>query len=71
MFTMTDTTAGTQRFAADNSQHIEIGRGTPSAELSVNGKAILTGRVLAQSVAAPSSMARIVGSRSSRSSVER
>jgi hypothetical protein len=61
-FTITDNTASTQRFASDNSTHIELGHGTPSGELTVNGKSVLTGAVLSQKVAASQSMVRAVGS---------
>jgi hypothetical protein len=61
-FVMTDATTGTQRFAVNNSQQTELGSATPSAELSVNGRSILSGSVLAQGVVAPAAMPRITGS---------
>jgi hypothetical protein len=60
-FVMTDTTTSTQRFAVDNSHNTELGSATPASEMSVNGKAILSGAVLAQSVVASSAMPRITG----------
>lgn len=60
-FTISDNTAGVQRFAVDNSQHTELGDATPSVELSVNGNSILNGALLAQKVAAPASMPRTLG----------
>jgi hypothetical protein len=61
-FAMTDTTSNTQRFAVSNAQQTELGSATPSAELSVNGRSILNGSVLAQAVVAPVAMPRITGS---------
>lgn len=61
-FHLTDNTAGSQRFAADNSGNTELGTATPSSKLSVNGHSVLSGTALAQSTAAPTSMPRITGS---------
>jgi hypothetical protein len=61
-FVMTDTTTGVQLLAVSNSQQTELGSATPSAELSVNGRSILNGAVLAQGVVAPAAMPRITGS---------
>jgi hypothetical protein len=61
-FHIADNTAGSQRFAVDNSGNTELGTATPSSKLSVNGHSVLSGTMLAQSTAAPASMPRITGS---------
>jgi hypothetical protein len=63
-FAITDSTAGVQRFAVNNSGNTELGSGTPSGPLSINGHPVLSGAVLAQMTAAPASMPRITGSAS-------
>jgi hypothetical protein len=61
-FQINDATAGSQRFAIDNSKNAEIGSATPVAPLSVSGRPIFNGSTLSQSVALPQSMPRITGS---------
>lgn len=61
-FSITDTTAGAQRLAVDNSLNTEFGGATPSSSLSLAGRPLLSGANLAQNVAAPPSMPRITGS---------
>jgi hypothetical protein len=60
-FSLSDSTANTQRMAIDNSANVELGTATPVSSLSVSGHPILNGSVLAQSTAAPQAMARVTG----------
>ncbi|WP_213805766.1 hypothetical protein [Granulicella sp. dw_53] len=61
-FNITDSTAGTQRLAIDYSANVEVGPATPSAPLSVGGRATLNGANLAQSIVLPPGLPRITGS---------
>lgn len=47
--------------AVDNSQQTEFGSGTPSGSVSFQGKPLLSGSSLGQSVAAPVSVTRVTG----------
>ncbi len=60
--TWTDVTAGTQRLAADNSANVNLGVGTPSAQLSVNGNAVMGSSGLAENTVDSVSLTRYVGS---------
>lgn len=61
-FVLSDSTAGTQRLAIDNSANVELGTSTPSAALTVAGKSTLSGSDLAQQIASPPAMTRVTGS---------
>jgi hypothetical protein len=62
-FQLTDSSVNVQRLQFDNSGSTEIGSGTPSGALSVNGKAVLDRQNVApvQQSARPDSMPRVSG----------
>ena len=65
MIQLSDATVGTQRLAINNSQQAEFGAATPSAPFTLNGHNILdpsNTALLAQDVAASSSLPRVTGS---------
>ncbi len=60
--TFTDATANTKRMSFSNSNYAEMGSGTPSAPLSVNGVAFFNGSTLTQNRVPTNSIVRLTGS---------
>lgn len=61
-FALTDVTSNAQRLAADNATNVELGSGTPSAPLSVQGVPIIQSGVIANSTVTSGAVQRVTGS---------
>lgn len=61
-FSLTDSTSGAQVLAASNSGGFEFGPSAPSSTLTIAGKQLMNGSVLAQQTISPSGLNRITGS---------
>ncbi|RZU39320.1 hypothetical protein BDD14_0689 [Edaphobacter modestus] len=61
-FQLNDASVATQRLQFDNSGNTEFGPATPNSPLSFQGRALLDGSFLAQSIARPDAMPRVTGS---------
>lgn len=59
---LTDSTSGAQVLAASNSGGFEFGASTPSSTLTIAGKQLMSGSVLAPQTIGPSGLNRITGS---------
>jgi hypothetical protein len=61
-FTISDLTVSSQRLVADNSSNWNIGAGTPTSSLSVQGNPVVVGSALAPNTVTSDAVTRYVGS---------
>jgi hypothetical protein len=61
-FSLTDSTSGAQVLAASNSGGFEFGSATPAGTLTIAGKSLMNGSVLAPQTISPSGLNRVTGS---------
>lgn len=61
-FSLTDSTSGAQVLAASNSGGFEFGSATPASTLTIAGKQLMNGSVLAPQTISSSGLNRITGS---------